>query len=561
MTRRGFNIGVLTQPPTGDINRFPRNRSIQVPFTNMPGRPVDSMLYMTSAPKKSTATRWAEDWRAAEKRFELDDIMEEKRIQDAGGVVPPSLQLVKKVHVVNMPSIVEVTRRGANTSSGINPNPPPSNDFPGNPPPPHGGSGRKCRNMYGNGYGGGSSGGGGGLGFGGNMPGSFPDVIVDKTNPKSEDVASINPLSHELVLTDRDTIMDEVERVTTKTETKQETKDDLPELLDNPITTIYSPATTAANQVSSLPNSASSVKVESPFKEVKTEPGMVIADRKGKGKAVSPSYRPDYSMYRVPPDPNAGSSGSVQLVTTRGRSRQATSDSAALYGTNVAPPALPDQLTPKIKTESNDLPQVGSHPNNVPMIVTTGDATASVTNMIREALSTSQPTSALHAEKLLPVTTKKGKVQKVLSGKVEKISMKKGVKQSKGTAVPIPTVTGVLTSTPYAELTATLDNQTRARTGNLNLPPRQSYLGKHARSGADLLPALLHPAKKRNTFDLPVPTKEKRRGAPLASPYQKLVRTNDMLPSIGQEPRSINRTLEPVVEIPVRKRKVQKGTK
>ncbi|KAJ3050890.1 hypothetical protein HK097_008122 [Rhizophlyctis rosea] len=228
MTTRGFNIGVITQPPTGGINGLPRKPRATVPFTNMPGRPVDSTLYMTSAAKKSTATIWAEDFRTAERRMDQEDAMEKQRIKEAGNVVPPqSIQTVKNVNVVNMPNIEEMVRRGANTGAGIS-GQPPSNDFPGNPPTTDGGSKRNCSNTYGGGYGGGSGfppGGGGRGGFGGTFPGAFPDIIVEKKNVKSEDVASINPLSKELTLTDWDTIMGDVEKVTTKTETKAEVKE------------------------------------------------------------------------------------------------------------------------------------------------------------------------------------------------------------------------------------------------------------------------------------------------------------------------------------------------
>ncbi|KAJ3052576.1 hypothetical protein HK097_006045 [Rhizophlyctis rosea] len=241
----------------------------------MPGRPVDSTLYMTSASKKSTATRWAEDWRAAERRLDQEDAMEEQRMKDAGGVVPPRLiQTVKNVNVVNMPTIEEMVQRGLNSGAGIS-GQSPSYDFPGNPPPPDGGKGKgKRRNTYGNGYGG-----GGGNGGNGTMPGAFPDVIVPKKNAKSEDVASINPLSKELTLTDRDTIMDEVDAITTKTETKVEVKQELPQLLSNPITDVFSPAATAANQVSSLPNSILSVPPTKKFSRPNA-PGKI---KTGKG--------------------------------------------------------------------------------------------------------------------------------------------------------------------------------------------------------------------------------------------------------------------------------------
>ncbi|KAJ3032210.1 hypothetical protein HK097_005366 [Rhizophlyctis rosea] len=171
-------------------------------------RPImrQAMPHMTAAPVRSKAEKFAVDFFRTEKRLQLEDEHQEAIIKQTGGIVPPTLSVVRKVYVTNMPSQVSLAPSGVSATAANMPppqdgdrgrkkRPPPAGSFPPYKRPP---------------------GGGGGGALGGGMPGRFPAAnVVGKKGGKGADVVSRNPVSGIITITDTQNLQDIVESSTT----------------------------------------------------------------------------------------------------------------------------------------------------------------------------------------------------------------------------------------------------------------------------------------------------------------------------------------------------------
>lgn len=167
------------------------------------------MPYISAAPVRSKAEKFAVDFFRTQKRLDLEDEHQEAIIRQSGGVVPPTLSLVRKVYVTNMPSQISIAPSGVSATAA---NLPPPQDGDRGPRPkaprkPPGGGG-------GSGWGGGGGGGGGPMG--GGMPGRFFSAKVEpKKDGKATDVVSRNPLSGIISITDTRNMQDVATQTTT----------------------------------------------------------------------------------------------------------------------------------------------------------------------------------------------------------------------------------------------------------------------------------------------------------------------------------------------------------
>jgi hypothetical protein len=163
------------------------------------------MPYMTAAPVRSKAEKFAADFFRTEKRLQLEDEHAEAIVKQTGGIVPPTLSVVRKTYITNLPSQFSVAPSGVSATAGSMPAPQ-DGDRPRRRPPPAG-SLHPYKRPPGGG-GGGPSGGGGGP-MGGGMAGRFfSATVAPKKDKKAVDVITRNPLSGAVTITDTRNMQD-----------------------------------------------------------------------------------------------------------------------------------------------------------------------------------------------------------------------------------------------------------------------------------------------------------------------------------------------------------------
>jgi hypothetical protein len=167
------------------------------------------MPYTSAAPVRSKAEKFAVDFFRTEKRLQLEDEHQEAIIKQTGGIVPPTLSVVRKTYVTNMPSQISIAPSGVSATAanmpapqdgdrGARKRPPPAGSFHPYKRPPGGGGGP------------------GGGPMGGGMPARFFSATVQpKKDRKAADVISRNPVSGAISITDTKNLQDIVEGTTT----------------------------------------------------------------------------------------------------------------------------------------------------------------------------------------------------------------------------------------------------------------------------------------------------------------------------------------------------------
>jgi len=172
------------------------------------------MPYMTAAPVRSKAEKFAADFFRTEKRLQLEDEHQEAIIKQTGGIVPPTLSVVRKTYITNLPSQFSVAPSGVSATAGSMPAPQDGDRGRGKKRPPPAGSLHPYKRPPG-GPGGGPSGGGPGP-MGGGMAGRFfSATVAPKKDKKAVDVITRNPLSGAVTITDTRNMQDIVNSTTT----------------------------------------------------------------------------------------------------------------------------------------------------------------------------------------------------------------------------------------------------------------------------------------------------------------------------------------------------------
>ncbi|KAJ3051610.1 hypothetical protein HK097_007372, partial [Rhizophlyctis rosea] len=179
-----------TASPSGAIKKV-KNPSL--PESMRPRKDVDLSDYMitTAAPQVSYATKFAADFLRQEKKMQLEDEHQEAILARSEGVAPPSLTVVRKVQVVNMPTGDQIKNGGVNASM-LDDRP------PANPPPKD------------------------------TMKAVKTPVILKPTVKGGQDVFSYNPKTDQTTLTNTEIIKKEAEKMTSVSMPGQFPKEDVP---------------------------------------------------------------------------------------------------------------------------------------------------------------------------------------------------------------------------------------------------------------------------------------------------------------------------------------------
>lgn len=165
------------------------------------------MPHITAAPVRSKAEKFAVDLFRTEKRLQLEDEHQEAIIRQTGGVVPPTLSVVRKTYLTNMPNQVSIAPSGVAAKAASMPAPQ-DGDRGGKKRPPAAGSFHPYKRLPG-------GGGGGGGPMGGGMPGRFLSATVAaKKDGKATNVVTRNPLSGAIAITDTKNMRELVEDTT-----------------------------------------------------------------------------------------------------------------------------------------------------------------------------------------------------------------------------------------------------------------------------------------------------------------------------------------------------------
>ncbi|KAJ3029757.1 hypothetical protein HDV00_009443 [Rhizophlyctis rosea] len=417
--------------PSPDVGIIGTKKGGKLPSDLTPRpEPKPVMPFVGPAPKLSKADKFAVDFFRTEKRLQTEDEHQEALIRQSGGVVPPTLQVVRNVNVVNMPNFTQVRSSGANSNinSGGPGAPPPSNDYPKRPPPPNGG------------------GGGGPRHYGSQYPG-FPRPNMDPKHDKNApNVASINPLNGSINITDTTNIRDAGNRLTAERASQPAPIQPIPVAVPNPVNRLIPPVLTAPSQLAhTRPISQAvveAVKIErgegkrmrltdkrekalqdgrlKVFTKINTQKKgapfyhqgdlphpLHEYDPPGMSPGVNPILDPAYSLqpfidraYTSPPKVVIPQAAKDVLP-------QAAKDARDLYGADLAGPSRPAAIVPKVE-EIEQKPQVVKHVSAVPMVVsTTAQAGPSIVSQVNNALDRHTVDPRIKAEPLLPVSTKK----------------------------------------------------------------------------------------------------------------------------------------------------------
>ena len=76
-----------------------------------------AMPHMTATPMRSKAQKFAIDFFRTEKYFHLKDEHQEAIIKQTGGIVPPTLSVVRKTYVTNMPRQISLAPSGVSATA------------------------------------------------------------------------------------------------------------------------------------------------------------------------------------------------------------------------------------------------------------------------------------------------------------------------------------------------------------------------------------------------------------------------------------------------------------
>ncbi|KAJ3055889.1 hypothetical protein HK097_008886 [Rhizophlyctis rosea] len=351
--------------------------------------------------------------------MEMEDEYQESLLRLAGGTVPPSLQTVRKVHVVNMPDGDKMKTTGANVKNHLAP---PTDYHHRLPPPPRLGNNSTV---------------------GATLPG-YPrtPIIERKTDPKATDVVSLHPVGGNIHITDTTNIREAGIKFTGEPSAPLPIPKPVPDPVYNPLTRLMPNVVTAPSQIPKArpaDNAAiEALKIEAgqgkrmrltDTRRQNLAEGKLQAFTKINTKQKGPSlfYQSDLPHPIGDYDPPGMSGGNPlhdyshnSLVPHINRAihdpprhflPQKSKDAEMLYDVQpVIPPRVVTQV-PAVKNPMEDIPQVVRTKSAVPMLVSPTPSTgSSAMSMVNNALGVqTSATPTVYVDQVLPVGNKSTK--------------------------------------------------------------------------------------------------------------------------------------------------------